>query len=359
MGTAGFIMAEFLNIPYIQVCKALIIPALLYYVSCFMGVHYEAVKLDLKPIPKDQIPLSKNVIKFDKLFLLFFPIATLIYTLIKGFSLTFVGSLACITLLMIYLIREIFYVRKNYFNIAKEIINIFITSGETIVKLVPILVCANIVLCLFDYTGLGIKLAYIVMDLGQSNLIISLILIALLVMILGTGLPITAAYILGVIVAIPLLTNLGVKGIAAHVFILFYSILATITPPMCPAIFLAASMAKANWLKAAFYALRLAPVLYIIPFIAIFDNTLLLIGNPFAIILNVGTAIIGSIIFNSGTIGYFVKNNTLIETILLIVSGLLLLLPGFSLDILGGVIVLIIFIKQKKGNLKINQLSIY
>jgi len=173
------------------------------------------------------------------------------------------------------------------------------------------------------------------MELGESNLFMSLLMTGILVMILGTGLPTTAAYILGVIVAQPMLETWGVVPIAGHLFILYYSTLATITPPVCPTVFVVRAIAKSNWLKTAWVAIRLAPLLYITPFLFIYDSTLILIGDLKYILLNVCTAMIGSIVIVSGTMGQLMTKCNFLEIIILISSSFFLLIPSLKIDILG------------------------
>jgi TRAP-type uncharacterized transport system fused permease subunit len=167
-----------------------------------------------------------------------------------------------------------------------------------------------------------------------------------LVMILGCGLPITAAYILGVVVAVPLLVSWGILPIAAHLFILYYSVLATITPPVCPALYLASHIAESKWLQTAWIAMGLSPLLYIMPFLFVYNSTFLLIGLPQEIILNIGTAVLGSIILVSGTMGQLIARCNIFERITLSLSGVFLLLPVWQFDAIGVLAVLLITVKQ-------------
>ena len=220
------------------------------------------------------------------------------------------------------------------------------SAGRAVAGIVPLIVCANIVLVLLDYTGVGLKFSSLIMSLGQEQLILSLLLAAILVMVLGCVLPTTAVYILGVVTAVPLLTGLGIAPIAAHLFILYYAELAVITPPVCSVIFVAAAIAQSNWLKTAWVALKLAPLLYLVPFLFVFDSTFLMIGSPWAILLNVGTVVIGAIVLVSGTMGQLLTKCNILERLALVTSGVLLALPGWQTDLLGGALVSAILAKQ-------------
>jgi len=344
MGAAAFIMAEFLGISYLKVIISASIPALLYYLAVFMGVHFQAIKRNLKPLPPEDLPSAKSVFTWSRIIGLFLPIATLLYTLLTGFSLIFVSTSASLMCLVTYVFSDFSLV-----NMKKRLLgipSIFNSAGKSIIAVVPILVCANIFLALLEYTGLGLKFSNMIMGFGKDYLFLSLLLTGLLVMILGCGLPITAAYILGVVVAGPLLVGWGILPIAAHLFILYYSVLATITPPVCPALYLASHIAQSNWLKTAWLAMGLSPLLYIMPFLFVYNSTFLLIGLPQEIILNVGTAVFGAIILVSGTMGQLITKCNIFESIILVVAGITLLLPVWQFDLLGAIIVSIMLAKQ-------------
>lgn len=356
MGAAAFIMAEFLGIPYLKVIIAAAIPSFFYYLAVFTGVHFQAIKLGLKPIPREDLPLKKEIFVFSKLINLFVPIILLIYFLFKGFTLTFVGVLACISSLLLYIFPS-FSLDKIRRNLA-SILEIFEEGGKSLINIVPILVCANIVLGLLNFTGLTIKFSRLIMSMGTENIITSLIMTAFLVMILGCGLPATAAYVIGVTAAMPLLLHWGFSPIATHLFILYYSVLALITPPVCGAVFVASAIAKSNWLRTAGIAMSLVPIVYILPFIFIFDNSYLLIGNPIYIFFKIITASIGIIVLQSGLRRQLIMKCNIYESLLLIGSGLSLIIPGWKTGLIGLIIFLFILIKQllniKKINLKIS-----
>lgn len=344
MGAAAFIMAEFLGIPYLKVCIAAAIPAFLFYVSMFMGVHFEAVKNNLSPIPREELPMKRDVFTMPRILSISLPVATLLYMLLAGYSLTLVATSACLMALMVYILSNppLGAIRERLCNVPR----ILEAGGKTILTIVPVLVCANILIDLLIYTGLGLKISNSIIELGQSHILLSLFATAGLVMILGTGLTVTAAYILGVVVAVPLLIGWGILPIAAHLFILYYSILGTLTPPICPTVYVGAHIAQANWLKTAWVALRLAPLLYLVPFLVVFDSTFIFVGAPLAILLNVSTAVIGAIILVSGTMKQLLTKCRIYESVVLVTAGFLLLTPGWQTDLLGVGLVSAILVKQ-------------
>jgi TRAP-type uncharacterized transport system fused permease subunit len=184
------------------------------------------------------------------------------------------------------------------------------------------------------------------MTVGKTNVLLSLGMAGVLVMILGCGLPATAAYVIGIAVAGQLLISWGIIPLAAHLFLFYYSLIALITPPVCPAVFVASGIAESDWLKTGWVAIRLAPLLYIMPFLFVFDNTFLMIGAPLAILLNVGTAIFGAIILVSGTMGQLIVRCKIYASLALVAAGFLLLLPGWQFDLSGAGIAAAIVAKQ-------------
>jgi len=344
MGTAAFIMAEFLGISYFKVCLSAAIPSFLYYFSVFMGVHFQAIKLGLKPIPRENLPLKKEIFVFSKIINLFFPVILLIYLLFKGFSLNLVGVSACISTLLTYIFLS-FSLDKIRRNLA-SILNILEKGGKALIGILPILVCSNIVLGLLNFTGLTIKFSSLIISMGTGKMIISLMMTAFLIMILGCGLPGIAAYVIGVTVAYPLLLKWGFTPMAVHLFILYYSVVALITPPVCGAIFVASTIAKSNWLKTAGIAMSLGPVIYILPFIFIFDNAYIMIGNPINIVFRIMIATTGVIALEGGLMRQFIIKCNIYESTLLIGSGLLLIFPGWKINLIGLIIFLFILIRQ-------------
>jgi len=350
MGAGAFVMAEFLSIPYLKVVVAAAIPALLFYVAAFMGVHFQAVKLNLKPVPREELPPLRSVLTYSRMSALLLPIGTLLYTLFKGYSLPFVAGSGCFVAVAAYVFSG--WSLRGILERLRNVPSILESAGKALTSIMPIVVCAGIVLFLLDFTGLDLKLSRAVVSMGGANLFMGLLMSGILVMILGTGLPAVAAYILGIVVAGPMLIGWGVLPIAAHLFIFYYSVLCAITPPVCVAVFVARAIAQSDWLKTAWVAMRLAPMLYIVPFLIIWDNTFLMIGSPQSILLNVGTALMGSALLSSSIIGCLVTKCKILERLALMASGILLLVPAWQTALLGGVLAFAILVKELGGRRK-------
>ena len=344
MGTAAFIMAEFLGIPYLQIIIAAFVPAILFYTSVFMGVHFQAVKLDLKPVPAEQRPHPKDILTYPRISGLAIPVGVLIFLLVRGYSLPMVGGGICTAAILAYIFSDLSW--SNMKERLRRMLPCLEAGGKALMFLTPVLVCANIVLGLLVGTGLIMKFSYLLVSFGQENLWLSLGIVALLVMILGTGLPATASYVIGVAVGASLHIGWGILPLAAHLFVFYYARVAVITPPVCAAVFIASSIAKSEWLPTAFTAVKLAPLLYLMPFIFVGDNTFLLMGPIPLILLNVSTAIFGVIMLASGVIGQFIVRSKRYERLAMIAAGLFLLIPGWQLDLLGAILSAAVIARQ-------------
>ena len=214
-----------------------------------------------------------------------------------------------------------------------------------------LLTCAGIVIGLIAQTGLGVKLTGFVLQIAGTNLMLALMVAAVTCLVLGMGLPTTAAYVLGAALLAPALSKLGLEPIVAHFFVFYYCILSVITPPVCLAVFTGAGIAKTRWLPVAGVAMRLAIVAYIVPFIFVFKPVLLLYGSIpiLATLVAVSTASLGAILLGSGLMGYFNTPLNIFTRLALIGAAVLLFIPGWTTDIYGIVLLLMGILSQRFG----------
>jgi len=333
MGAAAFIMAELLGISYISVCIAAFIPAVLYFSSILIQVRFEAVRLNLKAMPQNEIPKLKDIMKWKYLSPLFFPIIVLIYFLFKGYD-------PYRTCFYAFFVASSLFLFTNFnFKEMKERfkkINLAIEKGiDSLSNIVPLLICAQIFVSLVSLSGLGNKFSALIMSLAGSNLFFGLVFTAIISLILGMSLPTTAAYLLAVSVVAPALALMKVDLLAAHLFVFYFAIISALTPPVCIAAFTAAMIAKADWLKIAWVAMKLSIISYIMPFLFVYNPVFLLRGDLGKIIIGIITAFIGIVFVSSGIIGYFNKKINFFIRILFIGGGFLLFLPGIKTNLLA------------------------
>ncbi len=351
MASAAFVMAQFLGVPYLQVAIAAIIPTVLYYTAVFMGIHLQAIRQGMEPMPRSEIPRTRDVLTWPNMYPLLLPLIVLLYLLIAGHDLTTVGGGACAAVILTYIFKNFSLqgMKQRLWNLISVLEN----AGKAVVGIVPLMASASLFTGLLLFTGLATKLSDAVAGWGGS-LYVGLLMTGILVMLLGAALPLVPSYIIGVIVALPSLTQWGLPPMASHMFILYYAILSALTPPVAGAVFVAAGIANADVNKATWAAMKLAPLLYIMPFLWCMSPTLLMIGPWSMIVLDTLTAVAGTVVMTFGIAGIFFCKCNVFERLLLVVSGGLLLIPVWQIVLIGTVVAIIIGLK-KFGSFKVSK----
>jgi TRAP-type uncharacterized transport system fused permease subunit len=195
--------------------------------------------------------------------------------------------------------------------------------------------CAGIVIGCVTITGLGIVFTQWVVALAQNSLVLALVLTALAGIVLGMGMPTTPAYIVMVALLVPAVIKLGAIPPAAHMFAFYFAILSAITPPVALAVFAAAALAKADLWRAGWESVRVAAPAFIVPFMFVYEPSLLMIGDPFTIVTSTASATIGSICLAAGLMGYLRGPCRIWERVLLVTAAILLIKPGYITDAIG------------------------
>lgn len=339
MGAAAFIMAELLGVSYGKIILYAILPALLYYGAVYFFVHFEAVKRGIQTYESELA--FRDVLTWTRIAPLALPIIGFLIFLALGFTATFCCFLASMLCVFLFIFKDLsFSGIKHRILQLREILP---ASGKSIAYVVPLLTCAQIVVGMLGETGLGTKLASLVVALGASHRILGLIAAAVLALILGMGVPPSAAYILTAAIAAPALLRLGVGEIPAHFFVLNMANFGAITPPVCAAVFVGAAIAKAPWLKTGFEAVKIGSTAMILPFTyTIFEPYLLGWGPAWIVALNFALAFLGALFMASAMSGAFFKGsiNFLFRPFFGI-GGFLLVIPfGWQIRIVGIALIL-------------------
>jgi TRAP-type uncharacterized transport system fused permease subunit len=200
---------------------------------------------------------------------------------------------------------------------------------------------------MFNMTGLGVKFTEAIIELSHGSMFLTLLFGMMICLILGMGIPTTAAYVLAASVVAPSLVNLGAPAFSAHLFIFYFAIISAITPPVCGAVYVAAAIARSNWWKTGWIAVRFGLSGFIVPFFFFYAPTLLLFGKPGWIILNSMTAAIGVYTLSAGAMGFFLRPLSWIERVIMITAAVLLIDPGILTDIIGLVLLGAVYLNQK------------
>jgi TRAP transporter 4TM/12TM fusion protein len=343
MGAGAFVMAEFLGVPYVRIALLAFLPACLYYFACFLQVHYRAKKMGMKGVSRDQLPRFWGVLK-RKGYLLA-PIGVLIYFLMNYYSPMKVAFLAIIASIAVGVIQrgEDRFTFQSFFQALED-------GARTALGVAVACACAGIVVGVITMTGLGLKFSAVIIDLSQGILFITLFLTAVVCLIMGMGVPVTASYIIVAVIAAPALTKLGVLPIAAHLFVFYFAVLADITPPVCIAAYAAAGLAGANPMKTGFTATKLGIAAFIVPFFFCYDPALMGLGDVFHVVSSMVTAILGIIALAAAAEWYYLRPNKSYESILLLVGAVCLIKPGWITDLIGLALVTTISISQYARN---------
>ena len=323
MGAAAFLMAEYLGIPYAQVALAAFVPALLFYVALFVQVDLLAGRQGLQGLAPHELPTLGSTMRRSSSFLI--PLSVLVvFLFIIPRRAEVAGSYAIISALIAGLFTPGVKLRP------KKLIELFHNTGRGLLDIAAITGLAGIVIGVLQLTGLGFTLTLTLTTIGQTSAALMLLCTAVVSMILGMGMPTTAVYILLAVLVGPAITKLGIVPIAAHLFIFYFGMLSMITPPVCLAIYAAASLAKTDPIKAGWAAVRLGILAYIVPFLFVFSPTLLLIGPWPEVALSVITAVIGTFLLGVGLVGYLFRLLGAMRRLLFFISAGGLLVPIVS-----------------------------
>jgi TRAP transporter 4TM/12TM fusion protein len=320
MGAAAFLMAETLEIPYAEIVIAAIVPSLLYYFAVFIQVDLIAAKENITFI-QDDMPRPLDVIRDGWHFVL--PFAVLIYTL---FELNMRPEQAAIFSTATLIISFFRGYRGEKLKIG-DLYDIFAKTGRVVIELLMITATAGFVIGILNLTGLGFALTFALIGIAGESQFILLIIAAIVCIVLGMGMPTLAIYVLLSALIAPALIEAGMEAIPAHLFILYFGMMSMITPPIALAAFAASTLTKADPMATGFAAMKFGWTAYFVPFLFVYSPTLILLGDPADIVINVVTAVVGTYLASLGVVGYFSRLLNPVFRILLVASGLAAMLP--------------------------------
>ncbi len=360
MGAAAFLMTEYTGMPYSQIAIAAILPAVLYFTGIFMMIHFEAKKLGLKGLPKESIPNFFKLI-ISKGYLLL-PVIALVVAM-NYFS----PAKAAITAILVAIgvkfiegaVKSIVH-KKFEFDFSLYIQSLA-NGTKNAIGVALACAVAGCISAMVQQTGLANVLSSLVQSASQIHPIFALALTMLMCIVLGMGVPTTANYVIMASMVAPILMrSLSIPVLAAHMFVFYFGIVADITPPVALAAYAGSAIAKSNPLKTGVTATRLAITAFIVPYIFAFSPEMLIVGSDkpwYEIVLLVVTALCGIYIISAGMEGYMYKHMPWWERILALAGGLCMIIPGIATDLVGLVLIALVFILQKIGAKKQNKIT--
>ncbi|CAI8990646.1 TRAP transporter, 4TM/12TM fusion protein [Brevibacillus sp. IT-7CA2] len=335
MGAAAFLMAEFIGVPYLEIAKSAILPAILFFVGIWIMTHFEAKRLGLRGLSKEELPNKKEVLK--KMYLLL-PIVIIITALMMNISAERSAIIGIVSTIIVGAFRK-----ETRMSIA-DILEALASGARMALGVVAATACAGIIVGTITLTGIGLKLANGLIDLAGGQLFLTLFFTMIASLILGMGTPTTANYIITSTIAAPALIQLGVPDIAAHMFTFYFGIVADITPPVALAAFAASGIAKSKPIRTGIESTRLSIAAFMAPYIFVISPALLLINTTllesFWVML---TSTLGMIGVGAGLIGFWMSKLNVLERILAVAGGVLAVIPGIETDIAGFILLGLVF----------------
>lgn len=337
MGAAAFMMAQLTGTPYLLICLAALLPAFFYVAALFCAVFYEARRQGIKPTPADELPV---LTREDWVLSLMFvaPVVTVIGVLASGRSPAMAGVWAVITAVVFGFLNP--EMRRR----PQQILAALARGGISGSRIMIAVGAIGVVIAGMDLTGLGLSFAQSVAALGEQSLFISLLLTALGCLILGMGMPTLPAYLIIVLVMGPALSSFDVPIVAAHLFVLYFGVLSAVTPPVAIAAFAAAPLAEANPVKVSLVSMRLTLVGFVVPFLFVFNPSLLLLGDHFEwgpLLWGVARIVLVVWALTTAFAGFGAVRLTTAGRILRFAIAGLLVAKGHSLELVGFALALL------------------
>lgn len=281
MGAAAFVMAEILGISYVDVIIGAILPAVLFYVSVFVTVHVVAIRKGLATVPEDELPAWSAILAPRKLAPILCALGGLGVGIWLGRSISTAAFYGVVGLLLAFVATEAGRTRPR--EMAAKIVAGLEDAGKGMVIIGVLLAGAQVLVAMINMTGIGVTLSSLIVAMAGESVALAALIVGAVCLIMGMGLPTTAAYVLVAAVLAPALTAVGIDPLAAHMFVFYFATISVITPPVCVAVFVGSGIAKTNWLPAAGEAVRLGAVTYLVPFLLIIYPGMTLSGGIFAI----------------------------------------------------------------------------
>jgi len=351
MGAAAFLMVEFIGVDYWTIAKAAAIPALLYFAGIWIMTHFEAKRLGLRGLTKEEMPDRKEILK--KIYLLIPIVGIIVLLMVDGVT-TMQAALYGILLTVI-----VSAVRKETRMSFKDMIEALVDGARTALSVAAATAAAGIIVGVVVKTGLGLSLANGLISASGGNVLLTLFFTMIAALILGMGSPTTANYVITSTIAAPAIITLLMLdspagaaipvaiALSAHLFVFYFGIIADITPPVALASMSAAAVSGGEPIKTGIISSKLAIAAFIIPYMFVLSPEMLMIDASLMEIVMISvTALAGMIAIGAGVIGYWYRQLNIIERLLCVVAGFLLIYPESLSDTIGFVMFIVLFAIQ-------------
>ena len=341
MGAAAFLMADIMEVPYLEITKSALLPAILFYIAVFWAVHLEALKAGLKPLGNFEVPDVVDSLRNNGHVLLAIPV--FVGALVSGYSVMYSSLAGIVCVLGLSLLKKSSRMKPS------QLVEAAVSASEAIIPVALATATAGIIIGVVTLTGMGLKFSSFIISISGNNLIIALVLTMASSLILGMGLPTAAAYILVATLTAPALVTMGVDLMAAHMFVFYSAMLSSITPPVALAAFAAAAISREPPMRVAMISVKYGFVAFLLPYFFVLEPRLLLMGTLSEAIGVFLMAAIGIVTLACVLQGYAMGSLSWLMRTVLAAASLCLLMPEISLKIIGIAIILAILIAWKIG----------
>lgn len=350
MGAGVFLMAELIRVPYVEIMKAAFVPAVIYFISVGVMAHLEALKRDLKGVTNEDIESPWAILRRGWVYVV--PVVVVVWLLLAGFSPGRAVYWSIVSMLGVYFLNAIWRQRKTKspLHVLKDgaglVVQGFENAAKDTLMLGSVVGTVGIILGVIALTGVGFLFATSIMQLTYGLLPLAILIAFLTAYVLGMGMTVTSAYILLAALVAPAMIRMGVDPLAAHLLIFWYSQTSNVSPPVCLAAFVGAGIARANPFQTGFAALRFSAYLIIMPLLFVYSEILMPNGLTWAAAQAMLTALIATIPFAAGIMGYLVRPLNWPLRILLLAASLGLMLPGSMTDVVGLIVFAAIWLRE-------------
>ena len=327
IGATAFLMAEYLQVPYGDVMLAALVPILLYYVALFIQVDLLSARMNLKPMPRDELPRFWPTFRAGWHF--FLPFAVFLWLLLARGAQAEVAALWAVATLFAVILLFGYQGRRPG---PRLLIRSIVEAGSSAVDIILICAGAGLVIGVLNMTGMAFDMGMAILRFSQDSLFVLLGMAALASVILGMGMPTVGVYVLLATLIAPAMVEAGVTPMAAHMFVLYFGMLSMVTPPVALAAFAAAHLASADPWRTSLMAVRLGWTAYIVPFLFVLSPVMLLDGSPGEFVWVVGSALLGVWLVSAAIAGHFFGSTSSIQRALLGLSGVMVLIPGSAFE---------------------------
>ncbi len=346
MGTAAFVMAELVGVNYWTIAAVAFLPAMLFYLGVFTTVHLVAKRSNLGAVDQSELPDWRAALNWRRMSPIIAGILGLAFGIINGNSIQLTACYGMIGIIVAYAVATLMN-GGSMREIGMTLLRAFEDGGKGVVIVGILLVAAQVFVAVVNLTGVGVAVTSSILVLADGNLALIALIMAVVCLIAGMGLPTSAAYVLVAAVFAPVLIQQGLDPVTVHLFVLYYAVLSVITPPVCVAVFVASTIARANWTEVAGQSLRLGVTAYAIPMLMLIYPGLLLRGDA----ADIAMGIISGIGFTLGVAAFFAGTPIMgrLSWVFWAVPVVLLLLPQWSATILGAVLIIVFWFLSSRS----------